>query len=297
MSHDGFVTAVDGASVHYRVLGAGEPTLLLCDGVGCAGFVWRYLLEAFRDRHRIVHWHYRGHGLSDPPRDAARLEIADLADDACRVLEHVGAESAVFFGHSMGVQVILESYRRAPERVAALVPICGSYGHVLDTFHGTQVARTVFPYVFRLVTAPGTQLLAQVLWSAFVPTSAAYALAELVEINPKLMRRDDFRPYLEHLGSMDLGIFVRCLEAAARHTAEDLLPRIRVPVLVVAGERDNFTPLWLSERMQREIPGAELLLLPTGTHAAPVELPDLLNLRVEKFLCDHFGAARSAAAE
>lgn len=297
MSHEGFVPGVDGAPLHYRAIGAGEPTLLLCDGVGCAGYAWRYLVEHFRDRHRVVHWHYRGHGLSAPPRDLGRLEIADHAEDAKRVLDHLGVDGAVLLGHSMGVQVILELYRLHPGRVRGLIPICGSYGHVLDTFHGTGALKSIFPTIYRFATGPLTKPLVQAFWKWAVPSSAAYALAETVEINPKLVNPDDFRPYLEHLGSMDVEVFARCLAGASRHTAEDLLSRIRVPTLVVAGERDGFTPSWLSEKMHREIPGAEFLFLPTGTHTAPIELPDLLDLRIEKFLCDHFEAAVAHAAE
>jgi pimeloyl-ACP methyl ester carboxylesterase len=57
-----------------------------------------------------------------------------------------------------------------------------------------------------------------------------------------------------------------------------------VPTLVVAGERDLFTPRHLSLEMAQRIRGAELLEIPRGSHAALIEQPELVNLRLEKFL-------------
>jgi len=55
-------------------------------------------------------------------------------------------------------------------------------------------------------------------------------------------------------------------------------------VLVVAGTHDTFTPYWLSEEMHDRIPGAEMLTVPGGTHVSPIEQPELLTLRLEKWL-------------
>src|SRR5262249_30792667 len=62
------------------------------------------------------------------------------------------------------------------------------------------------------------------------------------------------------------------------------LKDIDVPTLIVAGENDQLTPLSLSHRMRDDIRGAELLLLPKGSHAGIIEHPELISLRLEKFL-------------
>ena len=57
---------------------------------------------------------------------------------------------------------------------------------------------------------------------------------------------------------------------------------MNVPVLVVAGERDSFTPPFLAERMAREMPDAQLLML-RGTHVASIEQPELVDGRIREF--------------
>jgi pimeloyl-ACP methyl ester carboxylesterase len=52
----------------------------------------------------------------------------------------------------------------------------------------------------------------------------------------------------------------------------------------VAGDRDSFTPPEIAQRMAKVIPRAELLMIPGGTHVAPLEHEELVVLRIEKFL-------------
>src|SRR6202522_1259547 len=90
-------------------------------------------------------------------------------------------------------------------------------------------------------------------------------------------------PYLRHMTHVDLPMFLRMLRAAGEHSAEALLPEVNVPVLVVAGERDSFTPPFLAERMAREMPQAELLMLHGGTHVASLEQAGLVDVRIREF--------------
>jgi pimeloyl-ACP methyl ester carboxylesterase len=82
---------------------------------------------------------------------------------------------------------------------------------------------------------------------------------------------------------MDPRLFLGMLKHASEHDAWDHLPSIKIPTLIVAGTQDTFTPYWLSEEMHDRIPGSELLTVPGGTHVAPIEQPELLTLRLEKF--------------
>jgi pimeloyl-ACP methyl ester carboxylesterase len=74
------------------------------------------------------------------------------------------------------------------------------------------------------------------------------------------------------------------LKNASEHSAFDHLPEVNVPALIVAGTGDTFTPYRLSEEMHKRIPGSEMLTVPGGTHVAPIEHPELLALRLEKWL-------------
>ena len=289
----GFAVARDYTPIYYRVVEPGAPPeraalpVLFTDGIGCDGYVWKYLeAELARDR-TVLHWHFRGHGNSGLPRDPERVTIADCSDDLVTVLDTVGVERAVLCGHSMGVQVALETVRRTPERVAGLVLLCGSYGNPLRTFKGRRVLEDVLPLVrFAVARIPR---LVTAFWRNVLPTDLAYQIATAVELNGALIQREDFFPYLEHMARVDVRLFLDMLAAAGRHTAREILPEIKLPTLIVAGERDTFTPMSLSEEMNQLIPESELFVVKDGSHTAPIEKPQEVTERVARFVRERCG--------
>lgn len=298
-----FATAPDGTRLFYGVRGPRSdalthpacppPTFVLTDGIGCDGFAWKYLQPHLAERHRVVHWHYRAHGRSALPEDPARIDIAAHARDLIAVMDAAGVERAILVGHSMGTQVSLETYRLAPDRVLGLALLCGSYGKITTTFHGSDVLKQVLPSIIDIVER--NQGLARALWGR-IPPGLAFKVAQLSrEVDRLAIREEDFRWYMEHVATMEPGIFFAMLRLAGEHTAEDVLEHIHVPSLVLAAERDTFTPPRLAEHMAQAIPGGEFFLLRGASHAAPVEQPVAVERRIDRWLAEHFaGAPRSA---
>ncbi len=277
-----FLTTPDGARIYFQVHGEGGPAIVMCDGLGCDGFAWKYLLPQLSATHRVIRWHYRGHGCSSVPDDTSRIGFQYTADDLIRVMDAAGVGEALVFGHSMGVQVCLEFHRRHPERVLGLVLLCGSYGFPLDTVHDDTLLRKVFPFARTIV-----ELLPKpvgFLNRLAMRTELTLQLALSLELNRELMQRNDLYPYFDHLAKMDPAVFVRTLESLAEHTAWDHLPNIDIPTLIIGGERDRFTPMWLSRRMAEAIPNSEFMIVPHGSHTAPLEQPQLVGQRIERFL-------------
>jgi pimeloyl-ACP methyl ester carboxylesterase len=281
-----YAPAEDGTRLRWSSLGpAGapdRPAVLLSDGIGCAGYIWRALEPALARRRRVLHWNYRGHGGSERPVEPEQVSVAHCARDLLTVLDEAGERRAVLVGHSFGVQVALEAHRLAPRRVAGLVLICGSAGHLLDTFHDVPGASAALPYWQRAVEAyPGV---ARFLARTVIPSEAVVRLGMAYEVNARQLSRQDLERYLADLADVDSPLFVRLLASAAAHDASGHLPEVAAPTLVLAGEKDTFTPARLSVALHEAIPGSELLVVPGGTHVLPLEQPALCEGRIEAFL-------------
>jgi pimeloyl-ACP methyl ester carboxylesterase len=287
-----FFTVPDGAPLFYEVRGDGAPAAVLCDGLGCDGFVWKYLWPVLSAKRRVMHWHYRGHGSSGIARNDTKIGVQYTIDDLALLMDHLELNSAVLFGHSMGTQVAIEFHRQFPERVDGLVLLCGSYGTPLDTWHDHSLLRVAFPHAKKLVERFPD--FARAVTANVMGTEFALNVAINGELNPELIAPNDFWPYMQHLAHMDPLMFLRTLDSLKDHSVLEHLPQVDCPTLVVGGEIDKFTPVWLSRRMAELIPSAEYLFVPGGSHTAPLERPGMVNDAIERFLRERVCSAQAA---
>jgi pimeloyl-ACP methyl ester carboxylesterase len=306
-THTGFARADDGLELYWRVTGPDDPSapaIVCCNGVGVSTFFFKYVVDHFRDRYRVVTWDYRGHGRSAPPPepvDDADLSIARCSADLACVLAAAGVTAPpLLVGHSMGCQVILDYAVRhgaggSGVGVRGLVPMFGTFGRPLDTFLDSKWSKPAFGVLHRLARAGGKAGARALL--PLYDSPVAFAFGGLTGLMDRhYAGRADIDKYLEHLAALDPRVFLRMVSQAAEHTVEPHLGTLRVPTLVVAGERDLFTPLHRSYFMANQIPGAELLVLADGSHAAIVEHPDAINLRIERFLAERCAAVPVSAS-
>jgi pimeloyl-ACP methyl ester carboxylesterase len=169
--------------------------------------------------------------------------------------------------------------------------MCGTFGRITSTFHGTDLLDQVLPGLIR-----GTRIfpsVARTVWGR-VPAAMAFRVACAGrELDGERIQQEDFQRYWEHAALMDPDVFLRMLQRAGQHDAREFLPAIDVPTLVVAAEHDTFTPMALAEEMAAAIPNAELEVVEEASHAAPVEQPDRIAERIEDFLTARLGLARA----
>jgi pimeloyl-ACP methyl ester carboxylesterase len=285
MSEALFTAGRDGTRIFVRRRPGPEGaavTAILSDGIACDGFIWKYLWDDLARTVDVVHWNYRGHGRSAAPEDPTAIDLVDHAADLDAVRRAIGDGPVVLFGHSMGCQVVLEAFRLRPEKVLGLVLICGSSGRITHTFKGTNVLAQMLPRVIERAEAHPEVVRA--LWSRVPPDIAVRVALLAGEVDKNAILPEDMLPYLLHVSDIDPVMFLRMLRLAGEHSALDLLPQIDVPALVIAGDRDSFTPPRYAEEMAAALPKGELLMVTGGTHVVPLERKDLVATRVEKFL-------------
>jgi pimeloyl-ACP methyl ester carboxylesterase len=208
-----------------------------------------------------------------------------LVEDMVLILEREKIAGAPAVGHSMGVEVALELGHMRGDLVSGLVLACGGYERLLSTFQDTDLAVYLLPvFKFFEKNYPGAVRFA---WQN-LPISFSYKFAlRFRQVNPILAKKQDLSLYLRHLRKVEPAVFISLLEEIQHHDTGRFFEDLRIPVLVVAGEHDTFTPPDLARAMADQIAGAELLVMRGATHIAPLEIPELFNLSVERFLLAH----------
>ena len=74
--------------------------------------------------------------------------------------------------------------------------------------------------------------------------------------------------------------------ALAEADLRDVLPRVRVPTLLLYGDNDVRAPLDVATALRAAIPESRLVVLPGVGHVSSVETPDVFNQHLRAFLSD-----------
>lgn len=291
MTESQFTRSFDGTRIAYRTYGNGSPTILLSNGIGCNQVYLEYLIGDLEKHYRVVVWDYRGHVDSDTPTDLRNLTVDCCVQDVLAVMNAAEIDQAVVGGFSMGVQVSFEIYAQLTERVSGILALCGPYENPLRTFfYMGPLVNAVFPAFVSGVRRH--RKLVQKVWRAVLSGPWVFPAAKLLVFNAKAVKRDDFERYRPHIANIDVVTFLQTAVYLSKHSAAGVLPRIEVPTLVVAGTKDNFTPLSVCRRMYEMIPGAEWFSVEDGSHGALIEFPEIIGNRVLQFLTRHFDGER-----
>jgi 3-oxoadipate enol-lactonase len=92
--------SLNGIRIHYESRGEGDPVLLI-SGLSAPSANWFFQVQGLSPHWRVITFDNRGVGESDVP-EAPSYPIAQMADDAAAVLEHLDIRRAYVVGHSMG---------------------------------------------------------------------------------------------------------------------------------------------------------------------------------------------------
>ena len=277
----GYFKSIDGSLLRYLVIGEGFP-LLMCNGLGCTITFWKYLIRDLGRKYKLILWDYPGHGLSNLPSDWRTLSIESLAKLVNKLMDYLEVDKAVLLGHSMGVQVIFETAHQFPERVKALIPVCGAYGRPIDQFLHTSLLKYTIPINF-FSSIFLSNLYKKIWYNVFTSSFARY-IGNFIGVNPRLVNPEDIDAYLYHLSNIDTRVFNIMAYFMQNHTAENYLNQIQQPTLIVAGTNDHFTPFWVSLKMFELLPNAKLLSVPQGSHVAHIEMPRFVNKNIDLFV-------------
>jgi pimeloyl-ACP methyl ester carboxylesterase len=115
--------STNGIELHVVEAGPedGRP-VVLCHGFPELAYSWRHQLPALADAgYRVLAPDQRGYGGSDRPSPIGAYDIHHLTDDLLGILDHIGAEQAVFVGHDWGSMVVSQMALLHPDRVRGVV--------------------------------------------------------------------------------------------------------------------------------------------------------------------------------
>ena len=244
--------------------GSGAPVLLI-HGVGMSAAIWQPQIALMQDRFELIAIDMLGHGASPLPPENA--ELSDFADQAIRLLDHLGLDRVAVVGHSMGALVAQEFALRAPSRVSSIVCLNAVFRRP------PELAQAVRERAAALGDHGDPSSIAATIARWFgdpIPPAMANAAATA-------------RAALE---SVDAEGYARTyrLFANADTAHVDRLAGLSVPALFMTGSEDrNSTPA-MSAAMARLAPSGQCLVLGSEKHMMTIASPQKVTQHITAFL-------------
>jgi magnesium chelatase accessory protein len=272
-AHSRFVSAA-GLLWHVQEFSAtrtNAPLVLLIHGTASATHSWRDVAPLLAQHYRVLAIDLPGHAFTEMPTPASALSLSSMAQRVAGLLQQMQLSPNLVVGHSAGAAVAARMALDGSVQPAALVSLNGAF----IRFGG--MANAIFAPMARLM-ASGTLAAKFFAWQADDPV----VIQRLMRSTGSVIDANGMRWYQRLMQSPG---HVRAALAMMAHwdleTLERELPKLTIPVWLVAAENDLTVPPQQAAQVAKRLPQAKRVLWPMLGHLAHEESPrqcvDLLN--------------------
>jgi 3-oxoadipate enol-lactonase len=253
----------DGTRLVYDLHGRddGRPRLVLIHSLGMDRFFWAPTIAALGDAAVILAYDCRGHGASDRPKQAYRIE--QFADDLAELMDQVGWPAAVVAGASMGGCTTLAFAARHARRALAL--------GLIDTTAWYDAAGK---WEERAVKAETAGLAAMVDFQVTRWFTDGFRAA-----NPAIVKEN-----VDRLLANDPAAFASTCRMLGACNVEAALAQMTMPAAIIVGDEDYATPVAMAETLHRGIKGSTLTVLEHARHLTPLEMPERIAAELQRLI-------------
>lgn len=260
--------------LYHESFGQGDPVILI-HGLGGSSYTWRHIRDSLATRHRVIVIDLKGHGRSPKPRDDA-YSLFDQADLVAAFILDQDLRNVTLVGNSFGGGVALVTAGRLIDegngRLERLV--------LLDSVAYPQR----LPFYVAILRVP---LIGPLAMSLLSPRKAVEMVLEKTFYDDDAIPEDAIEEYARALrepGGRHALIQTARLVTKNMEKLTDTYARIDVPTLIVWGRDDEIVPLRVGRRLQRELPDADLRIIPECGHAPQEECHTRVLPLIEAFL-------------
>jgi len=245
--HIQFCTTVDGVRIAYSTVGHGPFLVFPPAWVSHLQLQWehpsaREYLEKGTRNHTFLFYDKHGCGLSERNRAEFTLESEVRPLEA--VIDHLKLKRFALFGFSCSGPVAIAYAIKYPRRVSHLI-LCDSYAH--GEAISTEELRKSFASLIRSAWGIGSKTLADM----FLPGADVSALKWLVR-------------YQREAATAEMA--AKLVDLTYSLNVTDLLPRLRVPTLVIHRKSCKVIPFHLGREMASMIPNSRFVPLEGSIH-------------------------------
>jgi pimeloyl-ACP methyl ester carboxylesterase len=262
---------LDGYRMRYLDVGEGEPVFLI-HGFSSSVYGWKKTIEPLREAgFRVIAIDLPGMGASEIPPPDISPTVEYMASAVLRLADHLSIDRFSVVGASMGGGLTLYLTWKTPERIKRAA--------VMDPASFEQDA----PGMLGLLKVPG-------LGAAMAETAGWWSVnasISQIAVRPGTVDKTFIDEYARPMAKPGYQQFIRrlFLEFFSDEFAQMVISynTISRPLLIFWGEQDPWIPPEFGERLQKLVPGSELVKVDQCGHMPHLEYPEIVNPRVIEF--------------
>lgn len=238
---------INGIRIRESIIGDGAPALLVHGWGTSLESLAPLALCLSRLGHQCYSFDLPGFGESDEPPEP--LTIFDYAAFCLAYLEHHQLEEINYFGHSLGGRIGLILGSDYSDRIAKLA-LSNSAGIRTEAPLGARLRLRAYQSARRSLERIGAKSVAESMREKY---SRRFGSDDYQSASP-IMRQT-----LVHVVNEDLLSYAK---------------RVAVPTILIWGDKDEDTPLWMGKKLEQTIPDAALIVHSGAGHYAYLDFPD-----------------------
>jgi pimeloyl-ACP methyl ester carboxylesterase len=249
----------------------GDPPALLLHGLGLSSYSWRFIQAGLSDCRDTVAVDLLGFGRSGKP-PGADYTLPGMAQAVLALMDALKIQRTALVGHSLGGGVALLAAVMEPDRVESLA-LLGSVAYPQPE-----------PPFVTLPRLPLAWLPMMLLPRRFIREGLLQVYLKPESLTPEAVK-EYARPYTSFAGAATYQRICRALRPEKLGDYIQRYPTLKMPILIVHGDRDNVVPLWVPERLHHEIPHSRYHLLERVGHMLVEEEPETVCNLLRSVLC------------
>ncbi len=254
---------VNGIDLYCELAGSGEPLLLL-HGLGSSSLDWDEQIGVYAEHFRVIAPDLRGFGRSSKPPGPYSIRL--FGEDLIALLEQMNIERCHVLGFSMGGAIALQMATHASHRFSSMVLV-----NTLASFEIDHWRKQMFVLVrIAMARLVGMERMAR------FGAKRLFPHAHQSHLRRRMIERHRHNTPHSYLAA---------LHALRGWTVRDLLPRISVPTLVVAADRD-YSSVEGKAEFVAAMPDARLEVVHESRHGTPFDQSERFNKLVVEFLLE-----------
>lgn len=267
------INSFDNTKIYYVYHKGKKGTIIFVHGWPHNHTVWDKEIKFFSKKgYCTIAQDLRGHGMSGKPIKLSAYKMENFAKDIQQIIIKNKIKKPILVGHSFGGMVLLKFTELFPSAAKCLILIDTTYENplkdmpILKKFHLTNLTRHLLTYIVENKKSKNNKF---------------------KEINfSRLKNRSDFFYFIKGAENTSLDTLLSCFKDMLEFDESRILAKIKIPCLLIEGEKDHKTSMDVALHMNKKIKKSKLIVIKNATHDNNIRNSKKINRLIQQFLSD-----------